>query len=325
MQSWFKWCKIRRREYDFPSYLHYGECIVRERGKACRNFYSHKFVFARCLTANLLCAKGSAEMWKMMQNYKIVIQYDGTRYRGWQGQNSTEATIQGKIESVLSAMAGEAIEITGSGRTDAGVHAIGQVANFHLRGTWECGQIREYLNQYLPEDIAVSSVEKVDERFHSRYHAVSKTYLYRIHTGDVPEVFDRKYVYDYRTPLDLERMQKAAALLVGTHDFKSFCGNRKMKKSTVRTIREIRIEKQCKVQFGNSAYAQSGEELQIFYTGDGFLQNMVRILTGTLIEIGDGRRAPEDVTEILAAKERAAAGYTAPACGLTLLNVTYAG
>lgn len=245
-----------------------------------------------------------------MQNYKIIIQYDGTRYRGWQGQNSTDLTIQGKIESVLSAMAEYQVEITGSGRTDAGVHALGQVANFHLLETESCEKICSYLNEYLPEDIAVLSVEKVDERFHSRYQAVSKTYLYRIHTDVIPDVFARKYVYDYRTPLDVNRMKEAAALLTGTHDFKSFCGNKKMKKSTVRTIHEIRIEK-------------TKGELQIFYTGDGFLQNMVRILTGTLIEIGDGRRAPETVTDILAAKNREAAGYTAPACGLTLLEVNY--
>lgn len=246
-----------------------------------------------------------------MQNYKIVIQYDGTRYRGWQGQNSTDQTIQGKIEYVLSEMAGEPIEITGSGRTDAGVHAIGQVANFHWKADGNCEQIRDYLNHYLPEDIAVSSVEKVDERFHSRYQAEAKTYLYRIHTDKIPNVFARKYVYDYQTPLDIARMKKAALLLTGTHDFKSFCGNKKMKKSTVRTIYEIRIE-------------ETEQEVQIFYTGNGFLQNMVRILTGTLIEIGDGRRTPESVIEILTAENREAAGYTAPACGLTLVNVRYA-
>lgn len=245
-----------------------------------------------------------------MQNYKIVIQYDGTRYRGWQGQNSTESTIQGKIETVLSAMTGEAIEITGSGRTDAGVHAVGQVANFYLKEPRECEEMRDYLNQYLPEDIAVVSVEKAEKRFHSRYLAVSKTYLYRIHTGRIPDVFARRYVYDYQTPLDTEQMKKAAALLTGTHDFKSFCGNKKMKKSTVRTIYEIHIE-------------ETEQEIRIFYTGNGFLQNMVRILTGTLIEIGDGRRKPEDVAEILEAKNREAAGYTAPACGLTLLKVMY--
>lgn len=245
-----------------------------------------------------------------MKNYRIVIQYDGTRYRGWQSQNSTDETIQGKIAAVLARLSGEEVQVIGSGRTDAGVHAMGQVANFHMRGNHTTDEIRDYLNQYLPEDIAVSLVEEVDERFHSRYQAMDKTYLYRIHTGLVPEVFERKYVYDYKIPLSVERMRQAAALLVGTHDFKSFCGNKKMKKSTVRTIYDIRIE-------------ELAQEIRIYYTGDGFLQNMVRILTGTLIEIGDGRREPEDILRILEALDRAVAGYTAPACGLTLFSVSY--
>lgn len=245
-----------------------------------------------------------------MNNYKITIQYDGTRYRGWQSQNSTDETIQGKLTEVLSKMAGEAVAVIGSGRTDAGVHARGQVANFYLSDAWDEEEMQDYLNRYLPEDIAVIQTMKVEERFHSRYQAKSKTYLYRIHTGRVPEVFERKYVYDYRTPIDVMRMRKAAALLIGTHDFRSFCGNKKMKKSTVRTIYDIRIE-------------ETSQELRIFYTGDGFLQNMVRILTGTLIEVGNGRRKPEEVTEILAARDRTQAGYTAPACGLTLLEVAY--
>lgn len=245
-----------------------------------------------------------------MKNYKIIIQYDGTRYRGWQGQSSTDETIQGKLEAVLSKMAGEEVQVIGSGRTDAGVHAIGQVANFHLKRVYDQEEILDYLNRYLPEDIAVCDISEVDDRFHSRYHATKKTYLYRIHTGRIPEVFERKYVYDYQTPLSVERMRKAAALLVGTHDFKSFCGNKKMKKSTVRTIYEIKIE-------------ETEREIRLYYTGDGFLQNMIRILTGTLLEIGDGRRAPEEILTILDAQERETAGYTAPACGLTLFSVEY--
>lgn len=245
-----------------------------------------------------------------MYNYKITIQYDGTRYRGWQSQNSTEETIQGKLTDVLSRMADEEVAVVGSGRTDAGVHAKGQVANFYLSRKWDTAELQDYLNRYLPEDIAVVHTEEADERFHSRYQAKNKTYLYRIHTGNVPDVFERRYVYDYQTPLDAGRMRKAAELLSGTHDFRSFCGNKKMKKSTVRTIYEIRIE-------------ENEQEIRIYYTGDGFLQNMVRILTGTLIEIGDGRRAPEEILNILAAKDREQAGYTAPACGLTLLEVRY--
>lgn len=245
-----------------------------------------------------------------MGNYRIVIQYDGTRYRGWQSLGDTDATIQGKLENVLSQMTGEEVAVIGSGRTDAGVHALGQVANFHLKGEVVPEELLLELNHYLPEDIAVCSIAKVDERFHSRYQATRKTYRYRIHTGKIPEVFERKYVYDYQTPLDVMRMRKAAELLTGTHDFRSFCGNRRMKKSTVRTIYEIRIE-------------ERENELWLFFTGDGFLQNMVRILTGTLIEVGDGRRAPEDVIRMLEARDREAAGYTVPACGLSLLSVEY--
>lgn len=245
-----------------------------------------------------------------MFNYKMVIQYDGTRYKGWQTQNSTENTIQGKIESVLSSMAGYPVEVIGSGRTDAGVHAVGQTANFLLKEAQHTEHILDILNHYLPEDIAVLSVEEADEKFHSRYHAKEKTYLYRIHTGKIPEVFERKYVYFYDKPLAAERMRQALVYLIGTHDFRSFCGNKKMKKSTIRTIYEIRIE-------------ECNSEIRIYYTGDGFLQNMVRILTGTLIEIGDGRRKPEEMQQILAAENREAAGYTAPACGLTLMQVKY--
>ena len=176
-----------------------------------------------------------------MANYKMILQYDGTRYRGWQVLPA-ELTIQGKLQDVLSKMAGYQVEVTGSGRTDAGVHAKGQTANFHLREEWDEDKILFYLNQYLPEDIAVCEVKRVDERFHSRYQAVEKTYLYRIHTGKIPEVFERRYVYDYTEPLDVNRMRKAAEYLCGTHDFKSFCGNKKMKKSTVRTISRIQIK-----------------------------------------------------------------------------------
>lgn len=245
-----------------------------------------------------------------MKNYKLTIQYDGTRYRGWQIQNGTDATVQGKIQDVLTRLEGRPVELTGSGRTDAGVHALGQVANVHLEEHYTCEEIRDYLNRYLPEDIAVTAVEEAEERFHSRYHALSKTYLYRIHTGEIPNVFERKYMYSYQKPLEVSRMRQAAGYLVGTHDFKAFCGNKKMKKSTVRSLYEIRIE-------------EIKEEVRIYYTGNGFLQNMVRILTGTLIETGDGRREPEEMLSVLEGKNREAAGYTAPACGLTLYQVTY--
>ena len=233
-----------------------------------------------------------------MNNYKITIQYDGTRYKGWQGQNSTGLTIQGKIEAVLGQMAGHAVEVIGSGRTDAGVHAKGQVANFHIEEHFTEGKIMSYLNHYLPDDIAVIAIEQVDERFHSRYAAKKKTYRYHIHMGEISDVFERKYEYQYEKILDVESMKEAASYLIGTHDFTSFCGNKKMKKTAVRTIYEINFTKK-------------GNDLWIDYRGNGFLQNMVRILTGTLIEVGDGRRAPEELPQILESKNRENAGYTA--------------
>lgn len=246
-----------------------------------------------------------------MKNYKITVQYDGTRYKGWQVQKATEATIQGKLQNVLSKLAGHPVEVIGSGRTDAGVHALGQVANFHMDEHFTMEEIFRNLNEFLPEDIAVTEISEVDERFHSRYNAVAKTYSYRIRTNPVADVFARRFVYHYGKPLDISRMQKAAQNLIGTHDFASFCGNKRMKKSTVRTIMDIAIlEKQG--------------EIEIRYTGDGFLQNMIRILTGTLIEVARGEREPESVEQILAARNREAAGYTAPPQGLRLENVSYA-
>lgn len=245
-----------------------------------------------------------------MFNYRITVQYDGTRYKGWQVQKNTDMTIQGKLQAVLESLAGHAVEVTGSGRTDAGVHALGQTANFHLREQREPEELLLWLNRYLPEDIAVTEIVQVGERFHSRYHAVEKTYRYRIHTSIIPNVFERRYVYTYTAGLDVGRMRRAAGYLTGTHDFKSFCGNRHMKKSTVRTIREITIR-------------EKADEIVIDFTGDGFLQNMVRILTGTLIETGNGVREPEQIPAVLAAGDRDMAGYTAPAQGLCLLRVVY--
>lgn len=245
-----------------------------------------------------------------MKNYKITIQYDGTRYKGWQVQKSTDMTIQGKIQDVLSAMTGQEIEVIGSGRTDAGVHAYGQVANFHLPKHFKADEILDYLNHYLPMDIAVLNIEEVDERFHARYHAESKTYIYRIHTSKIPNVFERKYMYTYTEKLDVDEMRNAGKLMLGTHDFAAFCGNKKMKKSTVRTVTSIEI-------------LEKENEIQISYTGDGFLQQMIRIMTGTLIEVGNGAKNTKDIPRILESRVRENAGYTVPAEGLILYNVIY--
>lgn len=245
-----------------------------------------------------------------MKNYKITIQYDGTRYKGWQVQKSTDMTIQGKIQNVLSEMTGQEVEVIGSGRTDAGVHAYGQVANFHVPEHFQAHEILEYLNHYLPMDIAVINIEEVDERFHARYHAVSKTYVYRIHTNTIPNVFERKYMYTYTEILNIEQMRQAAGYMLGTHDFMAFCGNKKMKKSTVRTVTAIDI-------------VEKENEIEIFYTGDGFLQQMIRIMTGTLIEVGNGTKKAEDIPQILESRIREHAGYTVPAEGLRLECVQY--
>ena len=245
-----------------------------------------------------------------MSNYKMVLQYEGTRYQGWQRQESTANTIQGKLEALLSKMCGSKVEIQGSGRTDAGVHAKGQVANAHMETDKTPAEIMEYVNRYLPEDIGVLSVEEVEERFHSRLHAKGKTYCYRIINSEIPHVFERRYAYVYPTPLDVEAMRRAAAYLTGTHDFASFTSTKKSKKSTIRNIEEIRIEVEKDV-------------ICIYYSGDGFLFHMVRILTGTLIEVGNGERKPEEIKEILAKKKRDSAGFLVPASGLTLLEVRY--
>lgn len=251
-----------------------------------------------------------------MINYKIKIQYDGSRYKGWQRQKATDLTIQGKIESILQKQFGREIEIDGSGRTDAGVHAKGQVANFRLHEREAAlfgavpDRLMELMNTYLPEDIAVVEAKAASDRFHSRLNAVEKTYVYRIWNSRIPNVFDRKFVCQVEEPLCVEAMRQAAEHLVGTHDFAAFCGNAKMKKSTVRSVYEIRIE-------------EFGEEVRITCRGNGFLQNMVRILVGTLVETGMGQKAPEEMPQILASCQRSRAGGMMPPAGLTLLEVKY--
>lgn len=244
-------------------------------------------------------------------NYKLLLQYDGTKLNGWQKQGNTDNTVQGKLEAILKRAYGSDIEVHGSGRTDAGVHALGQVANFHAPPLYPAEKIRAVLNEYLSKDIRVLSVESADERFHARLSAKGKTYEYRIDNGKVANVFSRRYTMREEEPLDLTAMRKAVEYFKGTHDFKSFCANKRMKKSTVRTISAITIEAREGIVF-------------IRYTGNGFLYNMVRILTGTLIEVGRGKRSLEDMQRILEAMDRGAAGFTAPAQGLFLINVTYA-
>ncbi len=244
-----------------------------------------------------------------MRNLRLDICYDGTRYRGWQRQKGEGNTIQGKIEQTLSRILGEEVEITGSGRTDAGVHAQHQIANFHCESVMPCEQILEELNRYLPEDVGIYSCKEVSPRFHARLNAKQKTYCYRIWNSQEPCVFQRRFVYVLPDALDLQEMEQAAKLLCGTHDFAAFCTNKRMKKSTVRHISQITITPQL-------------QELCISITGNGFLHNMVRILVGTLIEVGQGKRTVQSIPRLFDGQRRES-GYLVPPQGLCLMEVEY--
>lgn len=246
----------------------------------------------------------------MEKNYKLKISYDGSRYFGWEHQPDRE-TIQGKIETVLARMVDkDMVDVIGAGRTDAGVHARAMIANVHLDTQMSPEEIRDYANRYLPDDIAILEVREAADRFHARYKAVGKTYQYTCFDGPVKPVFDRKYYTPLDQELDVEAMQEAAHFLEGKHNYKSFCGNSRMKKSTVRIVDTITVRRR-------KGY------VYLTFHGTGFLQNMVRIMSGTLIEVGLGRKRPEEVGEILEACDRKVAGPTAPAKGLCLLKVDY--
>lgn len=244
-----------------------------------------------------------------MRNLRLELCYDGTRYRGWQRLPNADNTIQGKLEYTLSRILSEPIEISGSGRTDAGVHALRQTANFHCYSTMLPDEILMQLRRYLPEDIGVYSCKDVSERFHARLNAKTKTYCYRLWNSEMPCVFERRYVTVFPQPLDLNKMRNAASLLVGTHDFSAFCANKHMKKSTVRTIHSLEIQ-------------ESGCEIRFLITGNGFLHNMVRILVGTLVEVGLGERQACSIPDLFG-KERSEAGMLMAPTGLCLMEVTY--
>ena len=251
-----------------------------------------------------MAAKGTA-----MRNIRLDICYDGTRYKGWQRLPRVDNTIQGKLETVLQRILEEPIEVSGSGRTDAGAHALGQVCNFHCESALPCEEILSRLRRYLPEDIGIYSCTEAAPRFHARLNAAEKTYRYRIWNSDAPCVFDRRYVYILPDALNLEAMERAGACFLGEHDFSAFCANRNMKKSTLRRIDCLKI-------------CRCGSEIRITVTGNGFLYNMVRILVGTLIEVGRGERTPESIPELFGAK-REQAGFLVPARGLCLMEVKY--
>ena len=250
----------------------------------------------------------------MKRNYKMTVRYDGTRYFGWERQPGKELTIQGKLESVLNKMTDapedQPVNVIGAGRTDAGVHAKAMTANVLLDTDMSEEEIRAYMNRYLPDNISVDDLRICSDRFHSRFKAKGKTYCYTCWYGESKPVFDRRYVTVLDVGPDVRKMREAAEYLTGMHDYKSFCGNPHMKKSTIRVVDSIEIKAR-------------GPYIRFYVHGNGFLQNMVRILVGTLLEVGFGRMQPEDMPAVLEALDRTKAGPTAPAQGLTLLSVDY--
>lgn len=245
-----------------------------------------------------------------MPNYKLTLCYEGTRYRGWQRQGNVSGTIQEKLETILSRILELPVELAASGRTDAGVHARMQVCSFRAKTALSCEEILCALRAHLPEDIGVLALEEAPPRFHARLNCREKTYLYRVWNSTAPNVFTRRFQLRVEETLDLAAMEQTAALLCGEHDFAAFCSLKNSKRSTVRDLKEIRIQ-------------PNGEELCLYFTGDGFLYNMVRILTGTLLEVGQGRLRPELLPEILSSRDRSQAGPTAPPQGLCLWEVKY--
>lgn len=245
-----------------------------------------------------------------MKNIKMIIEYDGSRYLGWQKLGDTEKTIQGKIERILTNIIGSDIEIVGSGRTDAGTHARGQVANFKTGADVNLMQLQAQLLRYLPQDIIVKNLVEVPERFHARYNATGKKYSYYVWNQLIPSAFNRHYSFYYPETLHMDKMNQACERLLGTHDFLGFSALKKTKKSTIRTLKE------CSIQ-------SEGDCLHFTVVGDGFLHKMVRIIVGTVLAIGDGSKEIDCIDEIFSSKVRKYAGETVPAQGLFLDEVYY--
>ena len=244
-----------------------------------------------------------------MPRIAFITEFDGTDFAGFQSQENARA-VQDVIEKALEELYKTKIRLTGCSRTDAGVHALGQAASFHMDTDKTPEEIMAYMNAYLPEDISVISCEEKPERFHARLNAKGKVYRYCIWNSDKKPVFRRKYVHQVPGGLDMAAMKQAAAFLVGTHDYQSFTSTKRGKKSTVRTVDSIEIER-------------SGEELIFTFKGNGFLYHMVRIMMGTLIETGLGIRKAEEIPRILEAKDRSKSGHLIPGKGLTLMEVIY--
>jgi len=245
-----------------------------------------------------------------MKNYKIIIQYDGSRYKGWQKLKDNDLSIQEKIETVLSKMAGEEIQVIGCGRTDAGTHAENYVANFHTNSKMSPKLISNHLYEFLPQDIVVKSVEEVDERFHAQHNAKSKTYVYSITKGRLRNVFNRKYSFHSEEKLDLAEMRNAAGYLIGTFDFQSFTSLKEGSKSTIRTINSLDI-------------IENGMVIEIVINSNDFLLHMARLIVGILLEVGKKKIEAIDVQKILDAKKHAESAPMAQPKGLCLRDVQY--
>jgi tRNA pseudouridine38-40 synthase len=244
-----------------------------------------------------------------MPNIKLVIEYDGTGYGGWQKQKNA-VTVQETLEDALQRITGEKNTVIGAGRTDSGVHALGQVANFHTQSSIPPERFAYALNAVLPPDIRIKASEQVPEDFHARYSATGKKYRYSIHNHVHGTAIDRNTSYHVREKLSVKEMEEAASFLIGTHDFKSFCAAGSSVKTTVRTVQQ-------------AFFQQEGSRIDFYIEGNGFLYNMVRIIAGTLIEVGKGKRKPGEMSGIIEARDRRMAGPTAPAKALCLLEVMY--
>ncbi|MFT4413283.1 tRNA pseudouridine(38-40) synthase TruA [Fredinandcohnia humi] len=246
-----------------------------------------------------------------MKNFKLTIQYDGGRYKGWQRQSgNNDTTVQGKIENVLTEMVGKNVEIIGCSRTDAGVHALCQIANFKTTKDFTETEVMTYLNRYLPQDISIIDVTIVPERFHARYNAKDKTYLYKIWNKEYTNPFMRKYSMHVEKKLLLDKMRNASQYFIGSHDFTSYSNAKSKKKSMVREIYSITIDE-------NEGF------IEIRIRGNGFLYNMVRKIVGTLIEVGLGEKEAETIPSIIESKERVQTGRMAEAEGLYLEKIEF--
>ena len=246
-----------------------------------------------------------------MTRYKAIIAYDGTLFHGFQKQNDTR-TVQSELENILFKLNGnKKVTVHGSGRTDAGVHALGQVIHFDLLGRRECEKLRFALDTQTPEDISILNVEQVNDNFHSRYNKHEKVYCYRVDLNKSRSPFKRNYAAHFPYELDIDLMKKESKKLIGTHDFTRFCATGTSVQDKVRTIYDIQIH-----------YDEKQNELQFTYYGNGFLYKMVRLITGTLLRLGNGR-LKVDIATILSNKDQQQVLWTAPAEGLYLVEVKY--